>query len=233
MIQTQELANQTSSKLMIHASKAEVELKMKQKGLNNLRTSARSFEETLEGSEGNEKLDQRVFQEVFQECKSTLDHSMNHLKKYDCSRVHMPLRSGIWTREQSYFFKWFIEWSKVDLHSWNTSWNTLWSSFSLPSDPSKVSSKLRADVLRLFSPFCFILSSTSALLAWIMSFELVWFASSWVWIISLASFKRTLPSSKLVFVLLLASKCSSIKFSVCVVCRHGICQKFYTGGFSG
>ena len=53
MIQTQELANQTSSKLMIHASKAEVELKMKQKGLNNLRTSARSFEETLEGSEGN------------------------------------------------------------------------------------------------------------------------------------------------------------------------------------
>ena len=81
MIQTQELANQTSSKLMIHASKAEVELKMKQKGLNNLRTSARSFEETLEGSEGNEKLDQRVFQDVFQESKSTLDHSMNHLKK--------------------------------------------------------------------------------------------------------------------------------------------------------
>ena len=81
MIQTQELANQTSSKLMIHASKAEVELKMKQKGLNNLRTSARSFEETLEGSEGNEKLDQRVFQEVIQECKSTLDHSMNLLKK--------------------------------------------------------------------------------------------------------------------------------------------------------
>ena len=81
MIQTQELANQTSSKLMIHASKAEVELKMKQKGLNNLRTSARSFEESLEGSEGNEKLDQRVFQDVFQESKSTLDHSMNLLKK--------------------------------------------------------------------------------------------------------------------------------------------------------
>ena len=53
---------------------------MKNKGLDALKTSARSFEETLEGSKSDEELKQRSYN-VFQESKSTLDYSMNHLKQ--------------------------------------------------------------------------------------------------------------------------------------------------------
>ena len=80
MIQAHVLPNETSSKLTIHASKAEIELTMKHKELNDLKTSAHSFEDTLEGSLGDEELKQKSY-DVLQKSKSTKDYSKNHLKQ--------------------------------------------------------------------------------------------------------------------------------------------------------
>ena len=80
MIQAQMLPNETSSKLTIHASKAEIELTMKHRGLNDLKGSALSFEDTLEGSQCDEDLKEKSYK-VLQASRSALDYSMNHLKR--------------------------------------------------------------------------------------------------------------------------------------------------------
>ena len=77
----QELPNKArKEELTIAAQKGKIELLMGHKKLKALKASASHFEETLEKSMGGDELKQASYN-VFQESKSTLDHSMHHLRK--------------------------------------------------------------------------------------------------------------------------------------------------------